>query len=152
MSGKQIYKYRNYGSRIGRNTAIRESRGFWLRYLSFGLVITGILTMVPWTLPLDAEAADKVELRNAMGRCLDVAGGKNANGTNVQIYDCNRTKSQHWKSITIAAAKPAGGVAHWQLVSEKNAASETISIRKNGSASWRRSRAKSNRLHLVEHR
>jgi len=76
------------------------------------------------------KVTSKKEIRNIKGRCLEVAGGKNANGTNVQIYDCNKTKSQHWKSITIAAAKPAGGVAHWQLITEKNAASETISARK----------------------
>jgi hypothetical protein len=36
------------------------------------------------------------EFRNVMGRCLDVAGGVNANRTNVQIFDCNRTKSPQW--------------------------------------------------------
>ncbi len=36
------------------------------------------------------------EVRNLLGRCLDVAGGVNANGTNVQIFDCNGSKSQQW--------------------------------------------------------
>jgi hypothetical protein len=35
-------------------------------------------------------------VRNVMGRCLDVAGGVNANRTNVQIFECNGTKSQRW--------------------------------------------------------
>jgi hypothetical protein len=35
-------------------------------------------------------------VRNVMGRCLDVAGGVNADRTNVQIYKCNGTKSQKW--------------------------------------------------------
>lgn len=33
---------------------------------------------------------------NTMGRCLDVAGRVNANGTNVQIFDCNGTDAQDW--------------------------------------------------------
>ena len=45
MSGKHISQYGNYGSRIRRNTEIWANGGFWLRYLCFGLVITGILTM-----------------------------------------------------------------------------------------------------------
>jgi hypothetical protein len=36
--------------------------------------------------------------RNVMGRCLDVAGGVNANRTNVQLFDCNGSKSQQWTS------------------------------------------------------
>jgi hypothetical protein len=37
-----------------------------------------------------------VPIINIMGRCLDVAGAVNANGTNVQIYDCNGTVAQVW--------------------------------------------------------
>ncbi len=37
------------------------------------------------------------EIRNIRGRCLDVAGGVNANGTNVQIFDCNGSRSQQWQ-------------------------------------------------------
>lgn len=35
-------------------------------------------------------------VRNVMGRCLDVAGGINANRTNVQIFECNGSASQQW--------------------------------------------------------
>lgn len=35
-------------------------------------------------------------IRNVMGRCLDVAGGINANRTSVQIFDCNGSASQQW--------------------------------------------------------
>ncbi|MFE7960187.1 ricin-type beta-trefoil lectin domain protein [Streptomyces sp. NPDC057413] len=34
------------------------------------------------------------------GKCLDVAGGSTANGTAVQLYDCNGTAAQSW---TVAA-------------------------------------------------
>ncbi|MFK4147140.1 lectin [Streptomyces sp. NPDC004065] len=30
------------------------------------------------------------------GKCLDVAGGSSANGTAVQLYDCNGTAAQQW--------------------------------------------------------
>lgn len=30
------------------------------------------------------------------GQCLDVAGGSNANGTNVQLYTCNGSPAQQW--------------------------------------------------------
>lgn len=37
------------------------------------------------------------EIKHIKGRCLDIAGGKNRNGTNIQIYACNGSKSQKWK-------------------------------------------------------
>ena len=30
------------------------------------------------------------------GKCVDVRGARNANGTAVQLYDCNGTDAQHW--------------------------------------------------------
>ena len=44
----------------------------------------------------DSGVQDKV-LLNVMGRCLDVAGGVNANRTNIQLFDCNGTNSQKWR-------------------------------------------------------
>ncbi|MGW2052609.1 ricin-type beta-trefoil lectin domain protein [Streptomyces sp. NPDC001840] len=55
------------------------------------------------------------------GKCLDVAGGSNANGTAVQIYDCNTSTAQRWtlkadgsvqalgKCLDVAAASTANG-------------------------------------------
>ncbi|MBV1911841.1 MAG: ricin-type beta-trefoil lectin domain protein [Kangiellaceae bacterium] len=37
------------------------------------------------------------EIIHIKGRCLDVAGGKSRNGTNIQIYACNGSKSQKWR-------------------------------------------------------
>ncbi|TWF85773.1 ricin-type beta-trefoil lectin domain protein [Streptomyces capillispiralis] len=37
-----------------------------------------------------------IEVPGAKGSCLDVAGGKTANGTPVQIYTCNDGASQQW--------------------------------------------------------
>lgn len=39
---------------------------------------------------------DYFEYKHIKGRCLDVAGGKNKNGTNIQIYTCNGSNSQKW--------------------------------------------------------
>ena len=36
------------------------------------------------------------DIKSVRGRCLDVAGGVNRNETNVQIYQCNNSKSQKW--------------------------------------------------------
>jgi hypothetical protein len=33
------------------------------------------------------------------GKCVDVAGGSNANGTSIQLFDCNNTAAQRW-SVT----------------------------------------------------
>jgi hypothetical protein len=61
------------------------------------LVISVAFTWVLFS-PLSLVVAEerKTEVRNIMGRCLDVAGGVNANRTNVQIFDCNGTISQQW--------------------------------------------------------
>ena len=34
----------------------------------------------------------------ALGKCLDVAGAGTANGTQVQLYDCNGTGAQIWQA------------------------------------------------------
>jgi hypothetical protein len=36
------------------------------------------------------------EIKHVKGRCLDISGGVNRNETNVQIYQCNNSKSQQW--------------------------------------------------------
>lgn len=37
------------------------------------------------------------EIKHIKGRCLDISGGINQNETNVQIYQCNNSKSQKWQ-------------------------------------------------------
>ncbi|WP_279580829.1 glycoside hydrolase family 16 protein [Fodinicola feengrottensis] len=55
------------------------------------------------------------------GKCVDVAAANSANGTPVQLYDCNGTAAQNWtvgsdgsiralgKCMDVAAANPANG-------------------------------------------
>jgi hypothetical protein len=38
-----------------------------------------------------------IEVRGANGKCLDVEGGKDANGTPVQVYTCNGSAAQQWE-------------------------------------------------------
>ncbi|MFH8218043.1 lectin [Streptomyces sp. NPDC018057] len=40
--------------------------------------------------------AGALPIRGAAGKCVDVAGANPANGTPVQLYDCNGTAAQQW--------------------------------------------------------
>ncbi|MER8068604.1 ricin-type beta-trefoil lectin domain protein [Streptomyces sp. NPDC094034] len=42
------------------------------------------------------------------GKCLDVAGGASANGTAVQLYDCNGSTAQRWTVGTDATIRSLG--------------------------------------------
>ncbi|WP_407648942.1 ricin-type beta-trefoil lectin domain protein, partial [Actinacidiphila epipremni] len=45
-------------------------------------------------------AAVSGPIRGLGSKCVDVAGASSANGTAVQLYDCNGTSAQTW---TVAA-------------------------------------------------
>jgi glucosylceramidase len=42
------------------------------------------------------------------GKCLDVAGGSSANGTAVQLYDCNGSTAQTWSVQTDGSVRALG--------------------------------------------
>ncbi|MEW2306459.1 ricin-type beta-trefoil lectin domain protein [Streptomyces sp. NPDC006655] len=42
------------------------------------------------------DTAAGVAIRGLAGKCVDVAGANSANGTPVQLYDCNGTAAQQW--------------------------------------------------------
>jgi Alginate lyase/Ricin-type beta-trefoil lectin domain len=44
----------------------------------------------------DAVAADSGPITGLGGKCVDVAAAGTANGTPVQLYDCNGTNAQNW--------------------------------------------------------
>ncbi|MGW0993209.1 lectin [Streptomyces sp. NPDC002523] len=50
---------------------------------------TGLLTAAP-------AHADTGAITGLAGKCLDVAGANSADGTPVQLYDCNGTNAQAW--------------------------------------------------------
>uniref|UniRef100_A0AAU1IBS6 Ricin-type beta-trefoil lectin domain protein n=1 Tax=Streptomyces sp. NBC_00180 TaxID=2903632 RepID=A0AAU1IBS6_9ACTN len=54
-------------------------------------VLTTLFTVTP------AQAADGT-ITGLAGKCVDVAGASNANGTAVQLYDCNGTGAQIWSN------------------------------------------------------
>ncbi|WP_406176839.1 ricin-type beta-trefoil lectin domain protein [Streptomyces sp. NBC_00996] len=62
---------------LARSTALR------------GTLTTAALSVVP------ASAATGT-ITGLAGKCLDVAGANSANGTAVQLYDCNGTAAQQW--------------------------------------------------------
>ncbi|MFF7236174.1 ricin-type beta-trefoil lectin domain protein [Streptomyces collinus] len=43
-----------------------------------------------------SDSATAVPIRGLAGKCVDVAGADPANGTPVQLYDCNGTAAQSW--------------------------------------------------------
>ncbi|MGW2741670.1 ricin-type beta-trefoil lectin domain protein [Streptomyces sp. NPDC001450] len=43
-----------------------------------------------------SDSAAGVPIRGLAGKCVDVAGANSANGTPVQLYDCNGTGAQQW--------------------------------------------------------
>ncbi|MFW6693004.1 ricin-type beta-trefoil lectin domain protein [Streptomyces sp. MAR4 CNX-425] len=69
----------------------------------------------------DGGGGDSGTFTGLAGKCLDVAGANTANGTAVQLYDCNGTAAQHWtvgsdgtiralgKCLDAAAAGTANG-------------------------------------------
>jgi len=64
-----------------------------LAYASIGLVIPA--AAVAFGL-LPASAATAGPITGLGGKCIDVAGAGSANGTAVQLYDCNGSSAQQW--------------------------------------------------------
>ncbi|MEU6063802.1 family 16 glycosylhydrolase [Streptomyces sp. NPDC047082] len=59
-------------------------------------------TVFPQQLVVDSvsvttgDSASAVAVKGLAGKCVDVAGANSANGTPVQLYDCNGTGAQKW--------------------------------------------------------
>jgi chitosanase len=64
-----------------------------LAYASIGLVVPA--AAVTFGL-LPASAATAGPITGLGGKCIDVAGASSANGTAVQLYDCNGSSAQQW--------------------------------------------------------
>ncbi|MFF4229410.1 ricin-type beta-trefoil lectin domain protein [Streptomyces sp. NPDC001820] len=48
--------------------------------------------------PASGAAAATGQITGLGGKCVDVAGANSANGTAVQLYDCNGTGAQQWRA------------------------------------------------------
>lgn len=66
-------------------------RGRFAVFPVLAAVLTALFTVTP------AHAASGT-ITGLAGKCADVAGASTANGTAVQLYDCNGTGAQIWSS------------------------------------------------------
>ncbi|MFJ4833457.1 ricin-type beta-trefoil lectin domain protein [Streptomyces sp. NPDC088747] len=57
---------------------------------------TAVLALSASALSASSAAAATGTVTGLGGKCLDVAGASSANGTAVQLYDCNGTAAQQW--------------------------------------------------------
>ncbi|MFI5895387.1 chitosanase [Actinoplanes sp. NPDC051513] len=64
-----------------------------LAYASLGLVIPAAAVVLGL---LPASAATAGPIKGIGGKCIDVAGAASANGTAIQLYDCNGSAAQQW--------------------------------------------------------
>ncbi|MGW6769553.1 glycoside hydrolase family 19 protein [Streptomyces sp. NPDC055037] len=61
-------------------------------YAAVGSLVVGLLSV----LPASPAAAATGQISGLAGKCVDVAGASSANGTPVQLYDCNGSGAQQW--------------------------------------------------------
>jgi Ricin-type beta-trefoil lectin domain len=61
-------------------------------YAAVGSLVVALLSV----LPASPAAAATGQISGLAGKCMDVAGASSANGTAVQLYDCNGTAAQSW--------------------------------------------------------
>jgi hypothetical protein len=83
-------------------------------------LLAGVAAMATVLLPGTASAATGA-ITGFGGKCVDIAGANSANGTAVQLYDCNGSAAQQWttgsdgsiqalgKCLDVAGANPANG-------------------------------------------
>jgi len=64
-----------------------------LAYASLGLAVPAAAVIYGL---LPASAATAGPITGLGGKCIDVAGASSANGTAVQLYDCNGSSAQQW--------------------------------------------------------
>jgi len=90
----------------------------------------------------------EMEIRGIGGKCLDVSGGNRRNGTQIQIYRCNKTPAQKWrfidgslhgiggKCLDVSGGNTANGTKI-QLYSCNNTAAQKWSFEKDSSGQYR---------------
>lgn len=69
---------------LARSTALR------------GTLTTAVLALSATALSMSPATAATGTITGLGGKCLDIAGASSANGTAVQLYDCNGTAAQQW--------------------------------------------------------
>ncbi|MEV7979618.1 family 16 glycosylhydrolase [Streptomyces sp. NPDC086519] len=90
---------------VGGNTWVFNKPFFLILNLAVGGYWPGdpdSSTSFPAQLVVDSvsvtttDSATGVAIKGLAGKCVDVAGANSANGTPVQLYDCNGTAAQQW--------------------------------------------------------
>uniref|UniRef100_UPI0035584E19 lectin n=1 Tax=Streptomyces corallincola TaxID=2851888 RepID=UPI0035584E19 len=74
---------------------------------AYTLCITALTFSASLIAPATASAATGT-ITGLSGKCLDVAGASSANGTAVQLYDCNGTAAQQWTVGTDGTVRALG--------------------------------------------
>src|ERR1700742_1788355 len=90
-----------------------------IAYVAGGLLVPAA-ALIYGLLPASAATAGPIV--GLAGKCVDVAGAATANGTAIQLYDCNNTGAQNWtvgsadntiralgKCLDVTAASTANG-------------------------------------------
>ncbi|GAA3787589.1 lectin [Streptomyces chiangmaiensis] len=67
-----------------------------------------LLALSATALSASPAAAATGTITGLAGKCLDVAGANSANGTRVQLYDCNGTAAQQWTVGTDGTIRALG--------------------------------------------
>lgn len=73
-----------------------------------GVLAAALLTVSAGALTATPAAAATGTITGLGGKCLDVAGASSANGTAVQLYDCNGTAAQQWTVDTNGTVRALG--------------------------------------------
>ena len=68
----------------------------------------GLFALALTTLPVPVAAAATGQITGIGGKCVDVSGANTANGTAVQLWDCNGTGAQQWNVGTDGTIRALG--------------------------------------------
>src|SRR5437016_1346896 len=72
--------------------------------VALGAAVLGIVVLAPRTSAFAATGA----ITGFGGKCVDVSGANNANGTRVQLWTCNGTNAQSWTLGTDGTIRALG--------------------------------------------
>ncbi|MGW5332798.1 lectin [Streptomyces bauhiniae] len=78
------------------------------RFTLRGVLAAALLAASAGALTVTPAAAATGSITGLGGKCLDVAGADSANGTAVQLYDCNGTAAQQWTVGTDGTVRALG--------------------------------------------
>jgi hypothetical protein len=92
-----------------------------MTHKTIAALAAGVFAFALTVLPAGQAAAATGQVTGIGGKCVDVASASTANGTAVQLWDCNGTNAQQWtvgtdgtiralgKCMDVAAAGTADG-------------------------------------------